>query len=168
MGTAKNKTQRVSSVSKELKESQIWNEDKMEKVREFILIKSKKQSPDRKLRNEFLSIKYQIQDYVEKDKIEKEMRIVDFVRLYLKLLRITQKDLASGFEMKDTNLYKYLTGERKLNSDIVLKLSSFSNTEPELWYYIEVKNELHELRKKEKTKSYEKYDYRKLVKLEFA
>ena len=161
--TTTTKTQKASSVD-ELKESQIWDKDKMKKVREFILSESKKQSPERKLRNQLLSIQYLMQDYIERDKVEREMRILDFVRLYLKLLKISQKDLASCFEMKDTNLYKYLIGERKLNPDIVLKLSSFSNTQPELWYYIEIKNELDELRKeKEKIKQYKKYDYKKLI-----
>lgn len=163
MGTT-TKTRKTSSVPKELKESEIWDKDKMKKVRDFILTESKKQSPERKLRNQILSIQYLMQDYVEKERVEKEMRILDFVRLYLKLLKISQKDLASCFEMKDSNLYKYLIGERKLNPDIVLKLSSFSNTQPELWYYIEIKNELDELRKeKEKIKQYKKYDYKKLV-----
>lgn len=148
----------------QLEESQIWNEDKINKLRKFISTESKKQTPERKLRNELLSIKYQMQDYIEKDKIENEMRILDFVKLYLKLLKITQRDLASVFEMKDTNLYKYLIGERKLNPDIVLKLSSFSHTQPELWYYIQTKNELYELRKeKQKLKEYEKYDYKNFV-----
>ena len=160
----KTKTRKIPSTRKDLKESDIWNEDKMNRIREFILTESKKQSPERKLRNEILSIKYLMEDYIEKDKVEQEMRILDFVRLFLKLLKITQKDLASGFEMKDTNLYKYLIGERKLNPDVVLKLSSFSHTKPELWYYIQVKNELNELRKKKgKIEEYKKYDYKKLV-----
>lgn len=38
------------------------------------------------------------------------------------------------------------------------------HTEPETWYYIETKNELHELRKeKEKMKKYEKFDYMNFV-----
>ncbi|MDQ3109316.1 MAG: helix-turn-helix domain-containing protein [Bacteroidota bacterium] len=162
--SAKIKTQKNSSVPKGLKESEIWSVPKMNKIGEFILAESKKQTPERKLRNEFLSIKYLMEDYIVKEKVEREMRILDFVRLYLKLLKISQKELASGFEMKDTNLYKYLTGERKLNPDIVLKLSSFSHTQPELWYRIQIKNELDELRKeKEKFKEYKKYGYKKFI-----
>lgn len=150
----------------QIKESQIWEEGKVNKLRRFIVTESKKQTPERKLRNELLSIKYQMQDYIEKDKIETEMRILDFVKLYLKLLKITQRELATVFQMKDTNLYKYLIGERKLNPDIVLKLSSFSHTQPELWYYIQTKNELYVLRKeKAKLKEYKKYDYRNFVSL---
>lgn len=137
----------------------------MNKIRDYILTESKKQTPERILRNQLLSIQYQMQDYVAKEKVESEMMILDFVRLYLKLLGISQKDLASCFEMKDTNLYKYLIGERKLNADLVLKLSSFSHTRPELWYQIQIKNELDELRKqKEKLNEYKKkYDYKKLL-----
>lgn len=92
------------------------------------------------------------------------MRVLDFVKLYLKILKISQKELANIFEMKDTNLYKYLIGDRKLNNDLVLKLSSFSHTPPEVWYYIQTKNDLNELMKeRDKIKKYEKYDYRKTV-----
>jgi plasmid maintenance system antidote protein VapI len=157
------KTKKAASVSKEVKASEIWSDDKMSTLRKYILAKSKKQSPERKLKNELLAIKFQMQDYLEKDKVDREMRIHDFVKLYLKVLNISQKDLATAFEMKDSNLYKYLTGERKLNSDIVLKLSHFFKTEPELWFHIEVKNELRELRKQENIKSYEKYDYKNLL-----
>lgn len=163
MSTQKIKTKKATSFPTEVKASEIWSEEKMSKLNDYILAKSKKQSPERKLKNELLAIKFQMQDYLEREKIAKEMRIVDFVKLYLKVLNITQKDLATAFEMKDTNLHKYLTGERKLNSDLVLKLSHFTNTEPELWFHIQVKNELRELKKKEDVKKYEKYDYKHLL-----
>lgn len=161
MKTVKNKTR--LSPKKEVNAEQIWEPNKMNRLRDFILSESKKQSPERKLRNELLSIRFQIEDYIEKDKVENEMRIFDFVKLYLKSLNITQKDLAEFFEMRDSNLYKYLIGERKLNQDLVLKLSSFSHTPPEIWYYIQTKNELNELKAQEvKLRKYEKYDYRTL------
>jgi addiction module HigA family antidote len=163
MSISKISTKKTTSAPKELKPGEIWSEEKMSKLKDYILAKSKKQSPEQKLKNELLAVKFQMQDYLEKEKVDREMRILDFVKLYLKLLNITQKDLATAFGMKDTNLYKYLTGERKLNSDIVLKLSHFFNTEPELWFHIQVKNELRELKKKEYVKSYEKYDYKNLM-----
>jgi plasmid maintenance system antidote protein VapI len=61
-------------------------------------------------------------------------------------------------------LHKYLTGERKLNPEIVLKLSAFSNTKPEHWYRIQVKNELLEMKKeKRKIADYQKYSYRNII-----
>lgn len=158
------KTKKGAKARREIADNQIWEKEKIRKVREFISTESRKQSQERVLRNQFLSIQYQMQDYVERERVEREMRILDFVRLYLKLLKISQKDLASCFEMKDTNLYKYLIGERKLNADIVFKLSSFSHTEPELWYMIQIRNELDALRReKEKMKEYKKYDFKNLI-----
>ena len=84
--------------------------------------------------------------------------------MYLKTFNITQKKLADLFEMKDSNLHKYLVGERKLNPSVVLKLSSFSHLNPEYWLRIEVKNELIEIKKEEnKNNSYQKYYYRNLL-----
>ena len=86
--------------------------------------------------------------------------MLDFVKLYLKTFNITQKKLADLFEMKDSNLHKYLVGERKLNPSLVLKLSSFSHLNPEYWLRIEVKNELIDIKKeRNQNNSYQKYDY---------
>ena len=86
--------------------------------------------------------------------------------MYLKALNLTKKELATYFEMRDSNLHKYLSGERKLNAKLVLKLSTFSHTKPEQWYRVEIKNELIELKKeKANVELYKKYDYRNLVRV---
>ncbi len=151
--------------SKEIQITDIWNKEKSNALREFITAHSQQQTQERKLRNELLSIQYQIEDYIESDKVSDKLRILDFVRMYLTTLNVTQKRLADLFEMKDSNLHKYLIGERKLNPTLVLKLSSFSHLTPEHWLRIEVKNELTEIRKeKQKNKEYQqKYDYRNLL-----
>ncbi len=148
---------------KQLTENEIWSREDIDAVNKYIAIESAKQSPERKLKNELLSIKYQMQDYVKSNKIDREMGIIDFVKMYLKSLKISQRALADAFEMKDTNLYKYLKGDRKLNPDLVFKLSAFFHTQPELWYYIQTKNELlHLVKEKDNMKKYEKYDYEKI------
>lgn len=150
--------------SKEIQINDIWNEDKRNSLKDFITTHSQKQSKERKLRNELLAIQFRIEDYIEANNISHRLRVLDFVKLYLTTFNVTQKKLADLFEMKDSNLHKYLTGERKLNADIILKLSSFSNLNPEYWLRIEVKNELIEITKKrESRKDYQKYDYRNLL-----
>ncbi|GEO24203.1 helix-turn-helix transcriptional regulator [Cyclobacterium qasimii] len=144
----------------------IWNEDKLSKVDEFIKKHSDNQSKERKIKNKLLSIQYKLEDYIDKDEIKEDevLEILDFVKMYLKALDITKKDLAKYFGMKDSNLHKYLTGKRKLNSEVVLKISSFSRTKPEYWYRVQVKNEIAKL-SKENTKEYDKYDYERLLSL---
>jgi antitoxin HigA-1 len=149
--------------NQEIHVNDIWDDDKQDELKQFILFHSEKQSKERKLTNQLLSIQYKIEDYIRDESENEEiLKLLDFVKMYLKTLDITQKKLAELFEMKDSNLHKYLIGERKLNPKLILKLSHFSHTKPEYWIQIQVKNELMEL-KKENTDYYEKYDYRNLI-----
>jgi antitoxin HigA-1 len=142
----------------------IWNEKKLNSIDEFIKNHSDKQSNEIKIRNKLLSIQYKLEDYIEREDLKENevLEILDFVKMYLKALDITKRDLARYFGMRDSNLHKYLTGKRKLNPEVVLKISSFSRTKPEYWYRVQVKNEIVKL-KRERTKDYDKYDYRKLL-----
>ncbi len=142
----------------------IWDNKKLNEINEFIKSDADNQSKERKIRNKLLSIQYKLEDYIENDDIKEDevLGILDFIKMYLEALDITKKDLAKYFGMQDSNLHKYLTGQRKLNSEVVLKISSFSHTKPEYWYRIQVKNELVKL-KKEHTKDYDKYDYKNLL-----
>lgn len=153
--------------NKEIQFEEIWNDKKKEGVKEFITSHSAKQSKERMLTNRLLSIQYKLEDYIQNDSDDEEMlKILDFVKMYLKALNLTKKKLATYFEMRDSNLQKYLSGERKLNAEVVLKLSAFSHTKPEQWYRVQVKNELIELKKeKQNTANYQKYDYRNLVEI---
>lgn len=142
----------------------IWNEEKLNKINSFIHEHSGSQSEERKIKNALLSIQFKLEDYINKDDIKEDevLNVLDFVKMFLGILGMTKKDLAKYFGMKDSNLHKYLTGQRKLNPDIVLKISAFTQTNPEYWYRVQVKNELIGL-KKEGTKAYEKYDYKNLI-----
>ena len=155
--------QKIASVT-EITEKEIWKKDELDKVKEYILNKSKKQSPERKLRNELLSIQYKMEDYIQNSKTENEMDISDFFKLYLKALKIKQKEIAQVLEMQDSNLIKYLNGERGLSADFVMKISSFFHTKPELWFMVDIKNNLNQLRNENvQTRKYEKYDYKKMI-----
>ena len=150
--------------NKEIQISDIWNDKKKDDLNKIIKSHSSKQSKEQILKNQLLSIQYKLEDYIHSENDEEVLKILDFVKMYLKTLNITKKELASYFEMKDSNLHKYLIGERKLNAKLALKLSTFSHTKPEQWYRVQVKNEMIELnREKANVEAYKKYDYRNLV-----
>ncbi|WP_281228754.1 helix-turn-helix transcriptional regulator [Flavobacterium aquiphilum] len=151
--------------NKEIKYEDIWNDKKREAVKQAILHHSSKQSKEQLLNNKLLSIQFRIEDYIRNDNEDIEvLKVLDFVKMYLKALNLTKKELAVYFGMEDSNLHKYLTGVRKLNAELVLKLSSFSHTKPEYWYRVQIKNELIELnREKKNAEKYKKYDYRNLI-----
>ncbi|WP_231507358.1 MULTISPECIES: transcriptional regulator [Flavobacterium] len=151
--------------TKEIQIEDIWNDKKKGELKKAILSHSTTQSRERILSNRLLSIQYKLEDYIRNESDDTEvLKILDFVKMYLKVLNLSKKRLATYFEMRDSNLHKYLSGERKLNAQVALKLSTFSHTKPEQWYKVQLKNEMIELNKeKANTKEYEKYDYRNLV-----
>lgn len=153
--------------TKEIQIEDIWNDKKKGELKKAILTHSSTQSKERILTNRLLSIQYKLEDYIQNESDDTEvLKVLDFVKMYLKALNLTKKELANYFEMRDSNLHKYLSGERKLNAKLVLKLSTFSHTKPEQWYRIEVKNELIELNKeKANVEYYKKFDYRNLVEI---
>ncbi len=143
----------------------VFDESKRALVKDFIKANSREQSKERLLRNELLSIQYKMEDYIAIDNTaEESLKLLDFVKMYLRTLNITKKELAKHLEMQDSNLHKYLVGERRLNAKVALKISHFTHTKPEFWFRIQSKNEIVELRKEEKrSNEYEKYDYAKIL-----
>lgn len=153
--------------NKEIQISEIWNTQKKDDLKKIIRKHAASQSKEKLVKNQLLSIQYKLEDYIKSESDDSTiLKVLDFVKMYLKVLNLTKKELATYFDMKDSNLHKYLSGERKLNATIALKLSAFSHTKPEQWYRIQIKNELAELKKEAiNSKAYNKYDYRNLVEI---
>jgi len=156
----KNKQKYMEKSRKEITPENIWNEESRITVKEYIFGHSNNQGSEQRLKNELKAVQYQIEDYLRTDHITVKRNISDFISMYLKLLRMSQKEFARIIDMRDTNLYKYLRGKRKLNPDIVYKISAFSHTKPELWFHIETKNNIWELESdKNAMTKYKKYAY---------
>lgn len=145
------------------------DKNKLSKIKAYIAEESKKQSDKRILKNNMLSVQYQIEDYLESENIDvdKILEIEYFVKLYLNEMNLTQTKFAKVIEVQPSNLYKYLKGTRKLNADLALKFSHFFNTAPEMWIMIQIKNEIIQLKRENSNKSkYEKYDYKNVLGLD--
>lgn len=126
----------------ELTPEQIWDDPHNDLLKNAIHRDAKSQTEERKLRNQMLTIQYAMEDYVRENSGEasnKELRLLDFVKMFLDVLDLRQKELAKAFGMEPSNMRKYLTGKRSLNDDFVLKLSGFTHTKPSLWIKVETK-----------------------------
>ncbi|MGV8830319.1 MAG: helix-turn-helix transcriptional regulator, partial [Breznakibacter sp.] len=80
----------------------------------------------------------------------------------LEVLNLPFRKFAICLDTTDSNLKKYVMGERKFNKDLALKFSHFFHTPADLWLKLQLKNELFDLKKKKETKLKEKNDYRKV------
>lgn len=153
-----------SKGKKEIAPEQIWDEKDLDQVRSYLKVHSRNQNIEDRLNIEIKAIQYQIEDYIQSEEVKEIKPIFVFIKQYLKLLRMTQKEFAEILEVRDANLYKYLKGERKLNADLVFKISAFSHTRPELWFHLETKNTLIALKRNKGTsKKYEKYAFEKHI-----
>jgi plasmid maintenance system antidote protein VapI len=146
---------------KEILPENIWGDsNSRKKTKEFIEEFKRKQPSEQKLDTRLKAIQYKMEDYIAQGDSANIIEIVDFINDFLKLFRMQKNEFAKILGMNYANLYKYLNGERKLNADLVFKISSFSHTTPEMWLFIEAKNNMLELKKnKQEITKYEKYKF---------
>ncbi len=149
-----------------LPEGKEWTKDKVAKMQELIKQKSAERSTIQKQKNELVAIKYKMEEYVEKSGTEfKQYTIDDFLKAYLSVLNLTFKKFAAHIDTTDGNLKKYVSGDRKFNTDLAMKFSYFFHTTPELWLKVQMKNELYGLHKeKRKLSRYQKYNFENIIK----
>lgn len=149
-----------------LNDDKDWDDEKLAQLKAFVKNESENRTPERRLKNEILSIKYQMEEYINnnEDKIKVIYTLEMFLNIYLKTLNLTLKKFAQSIDTTDGNLKKYLSGDRKFNTDLALKFAHFFHTTPDLWLKIQIKNELIRLNEeKTQIKKYEKYNYEKII-----
>ncbi len=121
-------------------------------------------SEEQKLLLESYSLQVKMENYLEQDSSgETLITSGEFLRLFLKNLKIRQNKFAKYIGLKPSNLSKLLSGDRKLSIDLSLVLGSIFNMDPDLWLNIQTKNELIRLAESEK-KDYSKFNLNDLVK----
>jgi plasmid maintenance system antidote protein VapI len=145
-----------------LKKGKKWSDEKLAKIKAFAKNESKKRAPERQLLNDLLSIQYQMEEYLEsKENDAKELHTLQmFLKEYLTILDLPLKRFAISIDTTDSNLKKYLSGERTFNADLAMKFGYFFHTPPDLWLRVHLKNQLDKLKQEKKQiKKYEKYDF---------
>lgn len=127
----------------------------------ILLNKAKNRSEAQQREIELLSIKFQMQDYLESE--ETELKLPgDFLKEYLKTLDIPQKKFALYIEINPSNLNKLIKGERPINYELAIILGKIFNNDPMLWIKIQAKNELKKIRKT-KTRRFNNYSLKDLL-----
>jgi len=166
MKYSKNKKNEDLDIEIGLKEGQEWSDEKLARIKALVKSESNKRSPQRVLRNEFLTITYQMEEYLDNEEIpqDKLFTIKMFLASFLLIMGLSRRKFATHIDITDGNLLKYLSGERKFNTDLAMKFSSFFHTTPDIWLNVQTKNDLIRLyHEKEKVRKYSKYDYQKVL-----
>ena len=127
----------------------------------ILLGKSRERTENQKIRIDLLTLKYQMEDYLNSDDSQ-EKSAGDFLKLILKTLEIQQKQFAEYIGLKPSNLSKLINGERSINYDLALIFGRLFNHNPMLWIEIQAKNELSRLLHAER-KKYSIYSLNDLI-----
>ncbi len=163
--TLKNKVNYHLDIGSE--EPKNWGGKEIEQLRNQAKELAQQRSEEQKLKNELMAIRFEIEEYLENNNHARKVLTLDkLIGMYLDVLNMPFRRFAMYLDTTDGNLRKYLTGERKLSTDLALKFGHFFHTSPEIWLRLQLKNEILDLKKERKeVKRYEKYDYLKAIKL---
>jgi len=148
-------------------ESRTWTDTDIAKLKAQARELASKRSLEQRIQNEMAAIRYEMEEYIaNSDHPSRKITLEKVVNQYLDILDLSFRKFAMSLDTTDGNLKKYLSGERRFNTELALKFGHFFHTEPELWLQVQLKNELFELKtEKRQMKRYRKYDYKKIVTL---
>jgi addiction module HigA family antidote len=110
----------------------------------ILLNKSRERSITQKSEIELLSLRFKMEDYFESE--EQEVKLPgEFLKQYLKTLKIPQKRFANYINLKPSNLSKLIKGERPINYELAHIFGNLFDNDPLLWIEIQAKNELKKI-----------------------
>ena len=117
------------------------NSQDFKHLKEIIKGRSSNQAEGERIENEFLSIRFQMESYLNED-VEQYIPAGGFIERYLEVIKIKKKNFASYLGYDDTNLNAVMKGRRKINTEMAIKLGKIFSVNPSIWLHIESKNDL--------------------------
>jgi len=122
-------------------------------LKKAILEQSKKQSPEARIKYKFISLKLQVESYISNRSPEDVLTSGYFLKQYLNIVGIKNKDFAKFIDVEESNLSSIIRGRRKINTELAFKLGQIFNIDSNSWLLIQSKNDLLRITKERKIKS---------------
>lgn len=132
-------------------------------LQQAVVEHAKKQTPHERITYALLSLRFQMESYVEEVNLHNLVNTGAFLHDHLRAIGIKNKEFAAYIDIEESNLSSILRGKRKINIDLAYKLGQVFNTDPSLWLLIQSKNELLCI-ETEKKSEYKKYKLEDLIK----
>ena len=122
--------------------SQLSKED-LKIYQRIVKAHSEEQTIEDKRSIKHISLRLEMEDYLDSNTSEIKMAGTFLERL-LKIYNVKKSQFAEYIDIERTNFYALLKGRRKFNNIIATKVGETFNIDPELWMFIEAKNEMKE------------------------
>ena len=124
---------------------------------------SKNQNPKDIIRYKFISLKLQVDNYISDSNPEKILTSGYFLKQYLNVVDIKNKEFAKFIDIEESNLSSIISGRRKINTEFAFKLGQIFNIDSSSWLLIQSKNDLLKMTQERKI-GYDKYRLEDLMK----
>ena len=139
------------------------NSKEFKELQKIIKSRSKELAESEIVANQLLSLRFQMESYLEKDDPKEVIQAGEFLEEFVDAIKIKKKDFAEYIEYKESNLSAIFKGRRKINIDLAIKFGEIFRVDPVIWLHIQSKNELQEIIERDKER-YEKYKLEDLLK----
>lgn len=136
--------------------------DEYKNLQKIITTASKSQSKEQILSNQVFSFKLAITNYLNEKKLKNIIIAGKFLQELIDIYNIKHRDFANYVGLTESNLSSIISGKRKINNNLALKLAQIFKIDADIWINIQNKNDLFMI-KKENINKYEKYNIKDLV-----
>lgn len=140
-------------------ESEI-KKDELKMLQRIIKSHSEGYSDEERMNFQRVGVHLKMKEYLSNPILE-IIPVGEFLNQLLGIYKLKKTKFAEVIDYENTNLHAVLKGRRKLNNKLATKIGLMFSIEPELWMFIEAKNELMRYKKENKGLS-KRYSMKKL------
>jgi len=137
--------------------------EELKMIKRIIKAHSEDYSEDEKMNFQRIRLHLRMKRYLS-EPIKQIKPVGEFLNELLEIYKVKKTKFAELIDYENTNLHAVLKGRRRLNNKLATKIGSIFSIDPQLWMYIDAKNELAKYQKENK---FQKSKYT-LAKLKYA
>ncbi len=130
-------------------------------LKEAIAKRVETYTPKQKIDNHLFGLKVNMEFYIREN--HPFLSTGDFIQEMITAFGVKKKTFAKYIDIEDSVLSSLLNDQRKINTDLAMKLGRISKADPVLWLGIQNKNELRKV-ESEIGSQYDKYSLEDLFK----
>ena len=141
-----------------------WTTREVKEIKAAVKKQHSEKTPEQKIELEIFSLILEMKNYLANEESKNKITAGDFLKRFIKTTGKKNKIFAKYIDLEESNLSSIISGRRKINISLALKLEQIFGVNPSWWFEIQLKNEFLNLKEKKKKTSRKKYSLKGLLK----